>query len=60
VVGCEYHADGIGGPAETHHWHALGGAAALGAIVWGYTMDVSNVTSMRDAELNKGVRNLAR
>ncbi len=49
--------DGIGGPAETH-WHT--GAAALGARVWGYTIDVGNVTTVRDTELNEGVRNLAR
>jgi hypothetical protein len=55
VVGCEHDADCIGWPAETH---AQG--AALGARVWGYTVDVRDVATVRNAELYEGIRNLGR
>ncbi len=60
VGGCEYHADCIGGPAETRRPLRLGAEAALGVRVRGYTVDVGNVTTVKNSEFNECVRNLAR
>jgi hypothetical protein len=60
VGGCEYHPDCISGPAETRRPLRLGAEAALGVRVRGYTVDVGDVTTLKNSEFNEGVRNLAR